>query len=89
MTNASAPVPPPPTGLATPPQSAAAEVGRPPALVLPASGSAVSSQPQHAAQPSPPIPPTSGTRATPAPTHPPAGEPVSSPSTKSLTISAS
>ena len=59
------------------------------APVLQASESAVSYRPLPAAPPSPPTRRTSGTRATPAPTPPPAGEPVSSPSTKSLTISAS
>ena len=59
------------------------------APVLQALGSAASYQPRPAGPALTPTPRTSGTRATPAPTPPPPGEHVSSPSTKSLTISVS
>ena len=89
MRSAPAPAPPPPMGRVTPPQSAPAEEVLLQAPVLQVSECAASYQPPPAGPALTPTPRTSGTRATPAHTPPPAEELVPSPYLKSLTISVS
>ena len=89
MTSVPAAAPPPQPGPATPPESAPAGQGRPAGPVLLGSGCAVWSPPPPVAPQYPPTSPTSGTRASPAATLPPALGLVPSPSTRPLRISVS
>ena len=86
MMSVRAAAPPRPPGPATPPRSAPADQGQPVDPALQGLESAVWSPPPPVAPRSPPTTPTSGTRAIPAATPPPALELVPSPLTSPLMI---